>query len=271
VSTLGERLTQLERLLRSVQAQAPDARVLIADQSQGRAVGDVADGFSCAQVLTSGRGLSRGRNACLETLEQDEPAVVLFPNDNTWYPPGVLTAIQSRMESAELDVLSGRLEYRDGSAPFPVPLGRTNLRPENAAFAMSATLAVNSSWFTRGIRFDESLGAGARSPYQAGEETDLLLTLLAQGARAELHADLVIFGEDATGAMPLSQQLRKTWGYSRAHTYVLRRHGLSRKELIRALVRPLMRSLLSVVVFDLRQAVIAMTRFLGRCRGAVPW
>jgi hypothetical protein len=274
VSTLGVRLPQLARLLDSIQEQAAHGLVLISDQSSDGAVRQLAEKYCFTRVIATGRGLSIGRNACLETLDTlglDESTLVLFPNDNTSYPPAVLSEISSRMASLGLDVLSGRLEYADGSAPFPVPSGRTVLGAQTATFALSATIAVRSSWFIKGMRFDESLGSGASSPYQAGEETDLLLRLIKAGARVELHSDLVIHGDDATATLPIAQQIRKTWGYSRAHTHVLRRHGLSRGNLARSLVRPLMRTILSMAVLDFRHAVIAMTRFLGRCRGLVPW
>jgi hypothetical protein len=267
VSTLGGRLPQLERLLQCVQDDAPDATVLVADQSNGSAVRDLAARFPIARVVPSGRGLSVGRNACLDHLPEGEPAVVLFPNDNTSYPPGVLAGFRARM--GELDVLAGRLAYPDGTAPFPVPAERTVLHRGNAPLAMSATMAVRSTWFQSGLRFDEGLGSGADSPFQAAEETDLLLRILAAGGSAELHPDLVIGGEDATAEMPLGRQIRKTWGYARAHTYVLRRHGWSRGQLAATLLRPLARAVLSLVRLDHRQAIVAVTRSLGRCRGLV--
>jgi hypothetical protein len=252
-----------------VQREAPDATVLIADQSGGSAVRALARGFEQSRVIASERGLSRGRNACLAQLPSGAPAAVLFPNDNTWYDAGVLAEFAARMGEHALDVLAGRLVYMDGSAPFPVPKGRNNLVRANAALAMSATLAIRSSHFEAGLRFDEGLGSGARSPYQAGEETDLVLRILANDGRGELHSDLVVRGEDATRALALREQIHKTWGYSLAHTYVLRRHGLSRSHLARTIVRPMVRALLSLCRLDPRQAVLALTRCLGRCRGLV--
>jgi hypothetical protein len=270
ISTLGERPAELRRLLDCLAGEEPGAHVLVADQSENENVGKIAADFDFVQVIPSARGLSVGRNACLSAASLEEPTVVMFPNDNTWYPPGVLSTIRERMISRGLDVLAGRLVYADGSSPFPVPMGCTQLRRENAALAMSATLAIRSSFFADGLAFEETIGAGAPSPYQAAEETDLLLRILAAGGRAELHADLLVCGEDATRSLPLKMQIRKTWGYSRAHTYVLRRHKFPRRSLAIAVLRPFVRVFTSLVKLDVRQSVLAMTRFLGRCRGVLP-
>jgi hypothetical protein len=135
---------------------------------------------------------------------------------------------------------------------------------------MSATVAVRATHFRAGDRFDERLGAGSLGPHQAAEETDLLLRLLAQGAKAELHPDIIIRGKDSTRRMPLRQQISKTWGYSRAHTHVLRRYDTPAPTLLRALVRPLGRAVFDFLRLDLRQSVLALTRFLGRLRGVFP-
>lgn len=270
ISTVGKRLPELRRLLRSLQEEVPNSRVFIADQSPDSGVSSLAAEFSVARIVASTGGLSRGRNDCLASGALDGPGILMFPNDNTSYPTGLLLAVQERMTSLDLDVLAGHLVYEDGSSPFPVPPGRTVLDRDNAALAMSATLAVRSSCFTKGLRFDESLGTGAPSPHQAGEETDLLLNILRDGGRAELHSDLVVCGQDATRQLPVAEQVKKTWAYSRAHTHVLRRHGFSWKTLVLTLLRPLVRSLLGLATLNGRQSLLAMTRFLGRCRGLAP-
>jgi hypothetical protein len=242
----------------------------VADQSAASCVKEVVAGFPGVHVISTQKGLSRGRNACLDALEGSADDIILFPNDNTWYLRHTLLNIDERMMSSDVDVLVGRLTYGDGSSPFPVPAGRTTLVRDTVLLASSTTMAVRSRWFTDGLRFDERLGSGSPTPYQAGEESDLLLKILQQGGRAELHADLIVCGDDSTASLPLWRQVRKTWGYGRGNTYVLRAHHLSRRMLALSLARPLVRAALSVALLDFRQAMVALARFAGRLRGLLP-
>src|SRR4029077_19272645 len=90
-STLGP-ASRLKPLLESLERSSANVAVelLLVDQSDDGAVagevGSAPRSFEW-EVLTSARGLSRGRNAA---LGRARGRVVGFPDDDVWYPDGLL-------------------------------------------------------------------------------------------------------------------------------------------------------------------------------------
>ncbi len=177
VSTLG-RIDPLRRLLDSLDGELlPGDRVVIVAQAHRSEVEALVRDYTLRGmdivVTTSARGASIGRNTGVAALGDGE-RLLSFPNDTTWYPPGVLGALRERSDGIE----AGALTVRDEHGPkFALPAAGTALDRWNVWSVIEMGIVMRTSTFERLGGFDPSIGTGAASPWQAGEGTDLLLRL----------------------------------------------------------------------------------------------
>lgn len=104
MGTLG-RTAEVGRFLASLQRQDhSEFELIIVDQNPddrlGSLIADYSRYFSIVW-LDSPKGLSRARNIGLAQITGD---VVAFPDDDCWYPDGLLSYVASRFErDAQLD------------------------------------------------------------------------------------------------------------------------------------------------------------------------
>jgi len=125
-------------------------------------------------------GASRARNLGL-TYARGE--FVAFPDDDCRYPPGLLGSVaRAFKDHREASGITGRLvddEGRDSILSFdpePGPVTKGNVWNRG----IEATLFFRRDALSE-LRFDETLGRGAGTPWGSGEGTDLLLRLLERG------------------------------------------------------------------------------------------
>ena len=226
MGTLG-RVDEIGEFLASLQRQDHrDFELLIVDQNPDERLAPLIEQYRQhfrIRRYRSAPGLSRARNVGLRYASGD---LIAFPDDDCWYPDGLLSYVARRFEaSPTLDGLTGRFVDNDG-------------RSEGRWLTHSQTLNRYSVWrggisFSIFLRrqlvedignFDESLGVGAGTPWGAGEETEFLLRGLKAGGRIEFDHDLVLrhpvktadFGEAA-----IERQRRYEAGFG----CVIRRSG----------------------------------------------
>ena len=182
VTTLG-RIEPLRTLLRSLEGQllARD-RIVIVAQDRVEEVRTLAADFQASlgdrlRVGTSARGASVGRNTGVTIGAGDlDDALLMFPNDTTWFPEGALDAIRAGIRDAP----AGAVTVMTSSGPrFVLPAGGTPLDAHTVWQVIEMGLVIRLGLFRRAGGFDEAIGTGAASPWQAGEVTDLLLRSLA--------------------------------------------------------------------------------------------
>jgi glycosyltransferase involved in cell wall biosynthesis len=182
VTTLG-RVEPVRRLLESVAPQLTggDRLVIVAQGSEDgiRALADEATRATRGQIMvtTSSRGASLGRNAGVAFGGAGlEDALVMFPNDTTWFPDGTLASIRERMDA---EALAGAVTVMTPSGPrFELPAPGTPLDRRSVWQVIEMSLIIRLPVFRAIGGFDESIGTGAPTPWQAGEVTDLLLRAL---------------------------------------------------------------------------------------------
>ncbi|NWG45607.1 MAG: glycosyltransferase family 2 protein [Alphaproteobacteria bacterium] len=229
VSTLGRDLA-LGGLLDSLEAQScRDFEVVVVDQNTDDRLGPVLSAgawtFPLRRIRRPGeRGLSRGRNV---GWRASGGGILLFPDDDCWYPPDFLARGLALLEESGADIVSGRAADETGRsingryAPQATDITRRNVwitQIEWVAFFRRAVLeAVNG--------YDETIGVGAASPWQSCEGPDIVLRALAAGFRGRF--DPALFGHHAEldTREPDAAMRRKGRAYARGMGYVLRRHG----------------------------------------------
>ncbi|MBA8816665.1 glycosyltransferase involved in cell wall biosynthesis [Microbacterium halimionae] len=230
MSTLG-RIEPLRKLLDSLCAQLSerDHLVVVAQSEQDRVRQLVAE-FSPQtdariDVTTSGRGASLGRNTGFAyTQGVPDNALVLFPNDTTWFPPGSVDAIRSGMGESALGCIPVVTE--DGPRFVLPPVG-TPLNYETVWAVIEMGLLIRADRFRALNGFNEAIGTGAASPWQAGESTDLLLRALEMDASVAqqfrwIHHEKAFVGgiPEAAGLSPRERRWKlRAYGRGIGHVY----------------------------------------------------
>jgi len=227
VSTLG-RGAELNRLFDSLDAQTfRDFEVIVVDQNDDDRLAEIVArprSFPLQRLHTPRqRGLSHGRNTGLPAARGE---FVLFPDDDCWYPPTLFAAAVSQARRARLDLLCGRATDERG-------------RNINGRFRNKAQRVSRGSVWTTQIEwmmlfrrsalealggFDENLGVGSQSPWQAAEGQDISLRALALGMRCAYDPELCGHHPEINVGRPDATVLAKAHGYALGMGFVLGRY-----------------------------------------------
>ena len=268
VATKG-RAAPLRALFDSLAAQTcRDLEVIVVDQNGDTRVGAPADEgwpFPVIHLRTPGEsGASRARNA---GFAQASGGVILFPDDDCWYPPDFLAGALRRMAAHEADVLAGRAADEAG-------------HDINGRFEPAVTRIDRATVWTTGIEwvvffkrdvlamtggYDNDIGIGAATPWQSCEAQDLMLRAVRAGYRCIY--DPAVFGHHAALDIRSPAMLAKGRAYARGHGYVLRRHNYSALDALNWIARPAVRAGQALFRGDRTLAAYFAGVALGRSEG----
>ncbi|WOB07000.1 glycosyltransferase family A protein [Piscinibacter gummiphilus] len=226
MGTLGRR-DEVGDFLASLQRQDHrDFELLIVDQNPDERLAPLIEQYrKHFRILRyrSAPGLSRARNVGLRYATGD---VIAFPDDDCWYPDGLLTYVAQRLQAEpSLDGLTGRFVDAEGRSEGRW-LPRTQILNRFSVWrgAISFSIFLRRRLVERIGEFDEDLGVGAGTPWGAGEETEFMLRGLKAGGRVEFDRDLVLHHPVKTadyGDAAIARQRRYEAGFGR----VIRRGG----------------------------------------------
>lgn len=197
------RQKELENFLLHLDRQSyRDFEVLVVDQSDEPGVEELLKqrSFRHEYFHSTRRGLSYNRNIALP-LAQGE--ILTFPDDDCWYPPDLLQSLVTWFEGhPDIDMLSA-VECNPEGKPMvpkhPPPPGLCTAQPIGLFPERSVWLLQSSMLFMRRkvrdtIGFmDESMGVGADTKYQSGEETDYFLRAMQAGSNLWFEPSLKVF------------------------------------------------------------------------------
>jgi glycosyltransferase involved in cell wall biosynthesis len=222
IPTVG-RTEELQKMLASVAKQAPASfEVIVVDQNEDARVDSVlstlAPDISVLHLRLNKKGASLARNAGLAKATGD---IVAFPDDDCWYPGGLLWQVGKWFgENSSYDILAVGAEDEDG-----VPSGNRWIQNccDIRAINVFRTTFCNSLFLRRSslpqsIGFDECL--------TAGEETDYILRLMKAGLRGRFDRTWYV-------GHPRRDMLSGTISHTRARKYgqgmghLVRRHSLA--------------------------------------------
>lgn len=269
VSTVG-RADCLGELLESLERQTlRDFEVIVVDQSRGPAIGEVVcrymERFSVRHVPMEERGASRGRNRGIAAARGEWLA---FPDDDCTYPPSLL-------EDA-CGVIDSDPELAGISLPTAAPLGTRNVsrfdRSEGPITKANVLgRMVEAGLFVRAealgdLRFNESLGVGAGTPWGADEGPDLVLRLLERGARIRYCPGLAVLHPSPETVVD-RRVLDRSYSYSCGRGRLYRLHGYPWRTVAWSLVRSLAGSGLWAVRLRPDRAKYYWLAFRGKLRG----
>lgn len=268
VATRG-RAAPFQALFESLEAQSfRSFEVVVVDQNPDGRVGAPAQegwSFPIKHLRTpTESGLSRARNSGLPAASG---AVVLFPDDDCWYPPHFLAVAMERMKALGANVLAGRAADETG-------------RDINGRFERATTRIHRDNVWTTGIEwvvfferavldavggYDPDIGVGASTPWQACEGQDIMLRALAQGFVCWF--DPAVYGHHAELDVKDASMIRKGRGYARGLGYVLRLHEFPTRDAAKWVVRPVVGAGLSLARGKTHLARYYVNVALGRWEG----
>lgn len=225
----------MERFLASLEKQTHrDFELIVVDQNPEGTLAPVLDphrnNFSIVHLARpDDRGVSKSRNAGIEHAKGD---LITFPDDDCWYPPGLLETVDGFMENRlDVDTVSGRMVHDEERA------GAVNELSPGEGYFLKTPLKVAQipgpwSLFLRrpvvqqsGL-FDESLGPGAGTPWGSGEDTDYYLQVFRSGFNFFYDPNLVVYHPIATQYFTERSDLKRSYRYGAGRTRVWKRHHL---------------------------------------------
>lgn len=222
------RTDELRCLLQSLTQQGfMDYEVILVDQNDDDRVQEVMDDFAGRVPLTrtsSPKGASRARNVGLPLASGE---IIAFPDDDCWYPPDLLKNVdQWFRDHARYSVLavgavdeagtpSGNRWVQDACDLHPINIFRTTFC--SALFLRSESL--------RGVFWDERIGPGASTAFACGDETDLVLKILASGFFGRFDRTWQV-GHPRRDMLSQGVSSDRAVRYGRGMGRVLRKHSL---------------------------------------------
>jgi glycosyltransferase involved in cell wall biosynthesis len=271
VPTFG-RTWQLRRLFQSLDAQSyRNFEVIVSDQNPVGFLDEVIDPSAYSFKLThicspNDRGISKARNLGWAAAPGD---IVAFPDDDAWYPADFLQRGVDKMTQLGASILTGRSVDVKG-------------RTINGRFARHAQSITRggvwimqiewATFFERSLLeelggFDEGLGIGCPTPWQAAEGPDLILRALAKGKACFFEPDLVGYHEEYETHPPSAIMTAKARAYARGMGYVLRKNGAGLLTALYWSARPLFQLGVSLLLLEGRRAKYFFLVAVGRMEG----
>lgn len=201
-STLGNQIVFLKRFLTSIVEQNinENIEIVIIDQSELGIVSTVYEEYATKTKLIylrdSKRGLSCGRNLGLQHATGD---IIAFPDDDCWYNKSFFEQLLVICKDKYSDIVATSIADPNFDKN---PYLRAGTRISGIVIVSDIFMYPSITLFFKrciienvkcqdGYVFDESMGAG--SYFGSGEETDLLIRCLNQGAQIYACSVLTVF------------------------------------------------------------------------------
>ena len=182
------RTDEIVRLFEGFRSQTfQDFEIIVSDQNTDNRVADILEAIQDDWAgrlthLRSSGGLSAARNLGL-TIAKGE--IVTFPDDDCVYPPQLLENVTAFFDKQpDYGYLMGRSIFDDGKDASSrhmkeaSPIRRFSIYKQCVEFAFFIRRSGLGD-----LKFDENLGVGSRTPWQADEGPDMMLNLETRGVR----------------------------------------------------------------------------------------
>ena len=242
VATLG-RTQELVRLFESLSHQTRrDFEVIVVDQNTDERLAPVVARFAATldirHLRTDRRGVCRARNLGADAARA--PWLV-FPDDDCWYPADFLERMAGLIAASGADFCCGRPTDAAGRTIMgtfeteAMPIARGTIWTT----LIEWMLAVRRTPFLAAHGFDERIGPGSGTPWGAYEVQDLVLTLLASGAKGYYDPALTGHHPEDASDQTTAANVAKMRTDSAGLGYVMQKHGYGFRDFLPRLLRPI--------------------------------
>jgi hypothetical protein len=201
-------------------------------------------------------------------LQHVRGEIVVFPDDDCWYPPDLLRHVAEVMN---LNPAWGGLCGRPMTVTGKVSGGRWDTQPGFLTEANVWKRAISFTIFLRFAhikdrQFDEALGVGSGTPWGAGEETDFVLAVMRSGSPLFYDPSLRVYHPPMFVRFTASACAKAlSYGYGMGH--VLRKNGYPIYAVGYHLMRPFVGSVLCILIGRVSKARYHWAIFRGRIGG----
>jgi len=228
MGTLG-RGQEIDRFLQSLLRQEASASVelILVDQNDDDRIDRVLRPYQerlAIKHVKASPGLSHARNVGLRHATGD---LVAFPDDDCWYPEGVVKHVLRFFDRhPDWDGLTGR--SLDGKGQPSAgrwdetsgPINKRNVWRR----AISYTIFLRREVVQTVGAFDEHLGVGAGTPLGSGEETDYLLRALQERFQVWYDPSLTVHHPSKTHDYD-AEAIRRAYAYGTGMGYLIRKYA----------------------------------------------
>ena len=224
LTTTRGKLKELERLFKSLAAQTySDFSILLGDQcAEGvldSLIKEYSGLFPITRICLQPCSLSVARNLLLPHARGD---LILFSDDDSYYSPNAFE--QVALCNAQ-EPRAGAFVAKGFPEPGPVEERFIPLKKMSrfSVFSKSPSwcLFVRKEAVDETGGFDEQLGIGSPTPWQSGEETDLLVRVISSGYSVYKAASVHAFHDAESLITP---DLSRIKAYGMGRMYLLRKH-----------------------------------------------
>jgi ADP-heptose:LPS heptosyltransferase/glycosyltransferase involved in cell wall biosynthesis len=267
------RVTELARLFDSLLGQEfADFEIVVVDQNNDARIVPVLERyhsrFNISRIPTPDRqGASSARNDGWHRARAD---VIVFPDDDCWYPPWFLRKGLELLDTTGADLVCGRIADETGRSINGRFASRAQLITRRRVFSMAQSEPATfcrRELLERVGGFYEAIGIGSTSPWQAAEGPDLVLTALERGSVCYYDPSLYGFHREYDLDDPASGMPSKGRSYARGMGYVLRRHRFGALNLLYWASRPLVTAFISAIGGRFHRAYYSLLVSVGRIEG----
>ncbi|MEM5813218.1 MAG: glycosyltransferase [Candidatus Aenigmatarchaeota archaeon] len=263
------RVNELENFLSSLLIQTyKQFELIICDQNEDGKLDDVIkkykNYFSITHLKTP-LGLSKSRNIGLKFVNGD---IIAFPDDDCVYPKDLLEKIKKLFEKVDVDVLCVRpvnFELKTTAGKFLNYQTYVSLLQGPFVFC-SFTMFMKKKVISEVGVFDENLGLGSNSKFQAAEDLDYGLRIIKSGFKVLYMPEIYVYHPEKEKEIGI-KELTRAYRYSIATQYVLKKNKIPRYYRYYYLVRPLGGVLIELVKFRFLRVVYHIIKFYGRLIG----
>jgi len=192
-STLAERVNNIS----SPVVDTPHEVFISIQNPQGIAF-SLPTNFEFQSITSSNKGVAKSRNV---VLENTTTKYLLFADDEiSFLNDGIKAAISYLEANSECDLVLAQAIDANGQLRKTYPVKEVALTKFNSAKAATYEMIVRvESAKSRGVRFDESFGAGVEN--FLGDEYIFITDLLKKGGRAVfLPVTIAIHPEESSGS-----------------------------------------------------------------------
>jgi O-antigen/teichoic acid export membrane protein/glycosyltransferase involved in cell wall biosynthesis len=265
-----DRVEALERALESFAAQRFQSfEVIVVDQNADERLAPViarCNGRLRLVHLRAAPGVSRARNLGIAEASGE---IVAFPDDDCWYAEDSLERIDAWFrEHSSYSLLAVCVKDDEGNETASRwPRRSRDLNRRNALrTCLTACMFVRRESLVATNGFDARMGPGSGTPFGSGEDSDLALKVLAEGARGWFEKSLWV-GHPARD--PSHASASRALGYGKGFGYLLRKHHYSPALWLFYLLRPFAGTIRAAALLRSGEARFYWNSLKGRIVGYV--
>ncbi len=265
IQTAGDRRYEIRRFISALHTQLQneklDLQYIFVDQADNEDLFYTIEKEVDFKYIKSDRcSLSHARNIALPYVDGD---IITFPDDDCWYPAGVLKIVTDYFKSASFEGITGIVKNENGIQYNNYPAIDMKLTKENLCGASSICMFLK---FDKSLRFDENIGVGSSFGIGSGEESDYLMRFIDNGHTVYYKSDLIVY-HPINLLSRTEDYLNKSYLYAVGAGYIAKKNHLSILYILKLLFRPFAGSLFFLLKGDFYMSRRSYCILKGRISG----